>query len=204
MTSPIAAPAAVPARPATRPYTRIDWKQVAGLIAGGRTVDEAAAATGLAPDRIWRHLNRSLRFRFYIRQAAERQRLLAELHLAAAGCEAVLARSRDAASLDAAELQWLAAEAGLAGACDRRAAEQRDAGADLVQQLAATGNRPPSQKRHQAFAAEKADMDRYMAAARVELAAAEALWRAGTEAGPQRAGTDRNGPQRAGTVTNGQ
>src|SRR3546814_21030964 len=66
--------------PAPRPYTKIDWKQAAALIAGGRTVEATADALGLAPERIWRHLNRSLRFRFYLRQAIQRQRLEAQPH----------------------------------------------------------------------------------------------------------------------------
>ncbi|MFC3677672.1 hypothetical protein [Ferrovibrio xuzhouensis] len=202
-----------PAGPASRPYTKIDWKQAAALIAGGRTVEATAVALGLAPERIWRHLNRSLRFRFYLRQAIERQRLEAELHLAAAARDAVLARSRDPAGLDGADLRWLAGEGGLSGCAGRRAAEQGGAGEDLVMQLAATGNRPPSQALRRRLAARQAEMDRFMAEARDELAAAEAGWRAADAgaapvtapgaAGAEQAGTVTSGHERAETVTSG-
>jgi len=193
--------------PAKRPYTRIDWKCAAGLIAGGRTLEEAAGLLGLPAERVWRHLNRSLRFRHYIRQAVERQRLMAELHLAAAARETVLACSRDPLGLDDESLRWLAAEGGLAGSGARREAERRGEGEDLVQQLAATGERPPNQALRRRIAAEKADMDRFMAAAQVELDAAAALWRAREAAagagGGERAAAVANGPERSPAVTNG-
>ncbi|WP_341705371.1 hypothetical protein [Ferrovibrio sp.] len=213
--------------PKQRPYTKIDWKCAAALIAGGRTVEEAAGLLDLPAERIWRHLNRSLRFRFFIRQAVERQRLQAELHLAAAARDTVLACSRDPLGLDGDSLQWLVAESGLAGCGARRAAERdRRDGDDLVQKLADTGDRPPVRARYEAFVAEKREMDGLMAAAQVELeatrrrlvAAGQLDPRPGDDVAPATAGPgrsaavtggsersvpDRGGPERSETVTSG-
>ncbi len=69
---------------------RIDWKRGAALLVGGDTPDAVAAALGITTDRLWRHLRRSARFQFLLRQARETQLLLGRLQLEAASNAAAI------------------------------------------------------------------------------------------------------------------
>lgn len=55
-----------------RAYTRIDWKAAAGLLADGQTARQAATAIGITEDRLWRHWQRSQRFRNHVQALIER------------------------------------------------------------------------------------------------------------------------------------
>lgn len=75
---------------------RIDWKRGAALLVGGETPDAVAAALGITEDRLWRHLRRSARFQFLLRQARETQLLLGRLQLEAASNAAAIRCARQA------------------------------------------------------------------------------------------------------------
>lgn len=170
-----------------RPATRFDWKAVARRLAEGERPAAIAAGGGPDEDRIWRHMKRSLRFRFYIRQALERQRLLAELQLGAAGPAALVSRSRQADSLDGETLRLLEA------AGDEAAPNL----AQQVEQLGETGGPPPNMALRKRIAAEKRQMDAFVAGS-VALLKAHEAGRAGMDAGgQQRALADSHEPQRA-------
>ena len=161
-------PTPVP-EPAPSPARRIPWRDIARRLAAGAQPAAIAADLGLQEDRIWRHLRRSLRFRFYLQQALDRQRLLAGLQLAAAAPGALVSRGLQPDSLDGDGLRLLS-EAG------------RPDGGDMarqVEQLGATGDPPPNMAWRARLAVEKRGMD---------LQAAEASgFVAGLEAGIARA-----------------
>lgn len=146
-------------RPKRKSPTRIDWKGIARQLAEGARPTTVAAAAGIEEDRLWRHLRASLRFRFYLAQALERQRLLAGLQLGAAGRSAALSRSLNPESLDSDLLRCLLAES------------QPDGIAQQVEQLGATGQRPPNMAFRRRIAAERRQMDAQVAAIRAECAA---------------------------------
>jgi hypothetical protein len=146
-------------RPRRKSPIRIDWKDIARRLAEGGRPAEVAAAAGIAEERVWCHLRSSLRFRFYLSQALERQRLLADLQLGAAGRSAALARSLQPESLDSDLLRCLLAETG-GGEIARQ-----------VEQLGATGQRPPNMAFRRRLAAEKRRMDAEVAAISAEFEA---------------------------------
>jgi hypothetical protein len=117
--------------------TQIDWKKAASLMAGGTSPEAIAGLLGIPEDRIWRHLRDSLRFRFYLRQAMERQALLARIAFAATAPAAVVAYLRQAQGLDPESMRWLAQHTGVIDAAAAQAAGEDD----LVEQLGETGRR---------------------------------------------------------------
>lgn len=137
------------ASPSPNAVRRIPWRDIARRLAAGAQPAQAAAEFGLQEERIWRHLRRSLRFRFYLQQALERQRLLAGLQLAAAAPGALVSRGLQPESLDGDGLRLLR-EAGRP--------ESGDIGSQ-VEQLGATGDPPPNMAWRSRLAAEKRGMD---------------------------------------------
>lgn len=98
-----AEPAALPARP-PRAYTRIDWKTAVDLLADGHSAVQAATAIGISEDRLWRHWQRSQRFRNHVQASVERRRGLLGLQLGPAAA-AALARCRAPDGLAARETE---------------------------------------------------------------------------------------------------
>uniref|UniRef100_UPI00313811D1 hypothetical protein n=1 Tax=Ferrovibrio terrae TaxID=2594003 RepID=UPI00313811D1 len=99
MSEPVTVPHPGPTPSGRKSPVTIPWRLVARRLAEGEKPGAIAAGLGLEEDRIWRHLRRSLRFRFYLRQALERQQMLAGLQLAAAGRSAMLSRGLQPESL---------------------------------------------------------------------------------------------------------
>lgn len=143
------------AAPPKRPYTKIDWKRGAKLLAAGLDAEDVAAALGIDEDRLWRHLHRSLRFRFLVRQAAERRRQLCELQvdIAAPAMVRHCALDRGAAP-DPAMLREVT---GYAAA--RAAARQEKTAPDPLQALADSGQRPPNQAKRRRLMARQEEHD---------------------------------------------
>lgn len=137
------------ARPGQRRASpvQIPWREIACRLADGARPAAIAADLGLQEERIWRHLRQSLRFRFYLRQAMERRRLLAELQLAALGQAALVARGLDPDSLDGDLLRLL-----------NEAAPEGDLGPQ-IETLGKTGERPPNMAFRRRLAEEKQRMD---------------------------------------------
>jgi hypothetical protein len=102
-----------PVAPATQPpgpgrvRKTLNWNKAAQLIAGGATVEAAAATLGCEPSRILRNLRRSARFRHRIDREVERMKLSARLRFAALGEDATRQLQRQAHTLDPRLLQWL-------------------------------------------------------------------------------------------------
>lgn len=166
----------------------IPWREVACRLAEGARPAAVAADMGFPEERIWRHLRKSLRFRFYLQQAMERQRLLAGLQLATLGQTALLSRGLKPDSLDG-DLLRLLSEA---------AHHQEPAGnlSQQIEQLGKTGEPPPNMAFRRRLAEEKRGMDLQVELWRVQDAA-----RAATAAEPQRAETNRSEPPRSETNT---
>jgi hypothetical protein len=158
---PQSVPSPTPSTPAvagrTRPV-RIPWREVARRLADGEKPAAIAAGLGLNEDRIWRHLRRSLRFRFYLQQAVDRQRLLAGLQLAATAPGALVSRSQQAENLDGEGLRLLNEAAGGSVPSEGGVGKQ-------IEHLGETGGLPPNMAWRARMAAERRGMD---------LAAAEA------------------------------
>ncbi len=201
-TCPDGADAPCPAHPGSTPSGRkspvmIPWREVACRLAEGARPGAIAADLGLAEERIWRHLRKSLRFRFYLRQAMERQRLLAGLQLAALGQTALLSRGLKPESLDGELLRLLA-----------EAAPADDIG-QQIEQLGQTGEPPPNMAFRRRLSEERQRMDLQMKvwqaqdSVRATGATAEAeSQRTDTKAGePERTETNRTEPQRSETNT---
>lgn len=152
------AASAAPAR--TAPVRRIPWREIARRLAGGAQPAAIAPDYGIDEDRIWRHLRRSLRFRFYLRQAVERQRLLAGLQLAATAPGALVSRGQQAESLDG-EILRLLSEAGGGSPVP----VEGDVGKQ-VERLGETAAPPPNMAWRARMAAERRSMDLQAAEAR--------------------------------------
>ncbi|HLT77412.1 MAG TPA: hypothetical protein VKZ87_08500 [Ferrovibrio sp.] len=129
---------------------RVDWKQAAQRLAAGEPGGQVAAALGISEDRLWRHFDRSARFRFLFRRALERSRLSARLAFENAAREAVVQRGGRVAEIDGESWQWLARQTGLAPDVDPdgqggsgNALAARDA--QLITELKeAAGRQPPN------------------------------------------------------------
>jgi hypothetical protein len=175
----------------------IPWREIASRLAEGAKPAAVAADLGLQEERIWRHLRKSLRFRYYLRQAMERQRLLAGLQLATLGQTALLSRGLQPESLDGDLLRLL-----------DEAAQRQEPGSDLAQQieqLGKTGERPPNMAFRRRMAEEKRRMDLQVEAWRRQDAvrAAAATAPASPEADvPERPETNTSEPVRSATNTN--
>lgn len=96
----------IPNAPA--PGRRIDWGRAADLLARGHGVVTAASLCACTPERIWRNLRRSRKFRARIDLAAERLRLEADLQFRNLNIQTVLQMRQRADKLDARTLHWLA------------------------------------------------------------------------------------------------
>jgi hypothetical protein len=197
-TPPDGAAALCPALPEATPLGRkrpvtIPWREVACRLAEGARPGAIAADLGLQEERIWRHLRKSLRFRFYLRQAMERQRLLSGLQLATLGQTALLARGLQPDSLDGELLRLL-----------NEAADRQEPETDLVQQienLSKTGEPPPNMAFRRRLAEEKQRMDLQMEVWRAQ----DAVRAAGATAAvaePQRTATKASEPERTETKPN--
>ena len=142
----------VPGLPARRRPQLIDWRRVARLLAEGLDAGAVAAQAGLPDEeRIWKHLHKSLRFRFYLRQACLRRAAMAELQIGPALRHALVERLRDSGSLSAEMLAAIAAEA-------RHWQVPEDEGGirKAVDRLAETGSRDAVQAASQPAGAETA------------------------------------------------
>ena len=94
--------------PNRRPGRRLDWGQAAEQLAAGFSVDAVAKQLDCAPQRIWRNLRRSRKFRARIDLAAERLRLQADLQFRNLRVHTVLQMRRRAEKLDVKTLHWMA------------------------------------------------------------------------------------------------
>ncbi|HLT77610.1 MAG TPA: hypothetical protein VKZ87_09500 [Ferrovibrio sp.] len=180
-------------RPKRRPAIRIDWKTIATRMAEGAAAQVVAADLGLAEERIWRHLRRSLRFRHYLTQAIERRRLTAQLQINALGGAAAVSRLLQPDSMDGATLQ------ALLGRADSAAGEA----GDVVKLLGETGGAPPNMALRARIRAERARMDAVVAQCKADVAArypdmwaetADSGKGAADSSGPQRTLADSSGP----------
>lgn len=144
--------------PSSRP-ARIPWREIARRLAGGAQPAALAPDYGIDEDRIWRHLRKSLRFRFYLQQAVDRQRLLAGLQLAATAPGALVSRGQQAASLDGEGLRLLAEAGG--GSVPPEGGTHKQ-----IEQLGETASLPPNMAWRVRMAAERRGMDIEAAEAR--------------------------------------
>ena len=165
----------------------IPWREVACRLAEGAKPAAIAADLGLQEERIWRHLRKSLRFRFYLRQAVERQRLLAGLQLATLGQAALVSRGLDPNSLDGDLLRLL-----------NEAAPDGDVGPQ-IEQLGNTGERPPNMAFRRRLAEEKRQMDLQVETWRIQDVARAALAASKTNEPPR---SDANAGEPVRTATN--
>lgn len=130
-------------KPPPKTRIRIDWKRGAKLLAAGEPPEAVAAALGIEEDRLWRHLNRSPRFQFLLRQALERQMVAAQLQFGIAGRQASVQRCGRAEALDGESWQWLSRETGITTDEAAKAEQSRK----MVAALGAAGRRQARPKR---------------------------------------------------------
>lgn len=193
------APQPDPARPTRKSPVAIPWRDIACRLAEGARPAAVAADLGLPEERIWRHLRKSLRFRFYLRQAMERQRLLAGLQLATLGQTALLSRGLNPENLDGDLLRLL-----------HEAAHRQEPGSDLapqIEQLGKTGEPPPNMAFRRRLAEEKRRMDMQVETWRLQDAAratgatnaSEPPRSAANTHEPVRTATNASEPQRSAT-----
>lgn len=168
---PVAAPIATPSR------RRIDWNQVAELLATGLDPAEIAARLGCDPGRIWRNLRRSRRLRSRVERAAQRRRLMANLRLAHIVEAALLPQPGPggaAQPVDPALLQWLAQSLGLASVPKDRSGRSYTV-MEQFAQAAALPLRNPDQKAASRLRASMAEMDRQFEGIVADLSAGRRL-----------------------------
>lgn len=91
-----------------RPGQRINWASAAENLARGHSVETTASLCDCKPERIWRNLRRSRKFRARIDLAAERLRLQADLQFRNLNIHTVLQMRHRAGELDVKTLHWLA------------------------------------------------------------------------------------------------
>lgn len=170
----------------------VDWKLAARRVAEGAGLPAIAAELGITEEHFWRHLRRSLRFRFLLQQAVERRAGLIALQSRAALPAAVLDRCLQANSLDGSLLSALLTDTEAVRSSDSPAGDS----AGLIGRLAETGRRPPNMAFRRRLAAEKRQMDATFAVIKAEAAAL----RSGPAADePVRTETNPNEPQRTET-----
>jgi hypothetical protein len=138
---------------------RFPWREIARRLAAGGQPAEVAVQFALDEDRIWRHLRRSARFRFYLQQAVDRQRLLSGLQLAATAGGALVMRGRQAESLDADGLRLLSEAGGSESPPEGGIGRQ-------VARLGETAGLPPNMAWRSRMAAQRREMDLEAAEAR--------------------------------------
>jgi hypothetical protein len=200
-------------KPSKRPV-RVDWKLAARRVAEGAGLPTVVAELGITEEHFWRHLRRSLRFRFQLEQAVERRAGLIALQSRAALPAAVLDRCLQADSLDGGLLTALLTDTEAVRTSEAPAGDS----SGLIGRLAETGRRPPNMAFRRRLAAERQQMDATFAAISSQAAAMRAQpdEPTRTEAsssqpersemdpgGPERSEMDRNGPERSKTGLNG-
>ncbi|MFN4276651.1 MAG: hypothetical protein ACK4FJ_10160 [Ferrovibrio sp.] len=188
----------------SKPLVRVDWKLAARRVAEGAGLATVVAELGITEEHFWRHLRRSLRFRFLLEQAVERRAGLIALQSRAALPAAVLDRCLQADSLDDGLLTALLTDTEAVRASDAPAGDS----SGLIGRLAETGRHPPNMAFRRRLAAERQKMDATFAAISAQAAAKRAQpdEPARTEAKssqPERSETDPNGPERSQTDLSG-
>lgn len=91
----------------------LNWGVAAQMLATGQPVEEVARQLGCEPQRIWRNLRRSRKFRARIQLAHERLRMQASLRFRNLGDRAVRQLERGGEKVDMRMLVWLADRLGL-------------------------------------------------------------------------------------------
>jgi hypothetical protein len=183
-----AAAATPPVTPTKLRPARIPWREIARRLAGGAQPAAIAPDYGIDEDRIWRHLRKSLRFRFYLQQAIERQRLLAGLQLAATAPGALVSRGQQAETLDGDTLRLLGEAGGSAAPAEGGVGKQ-------IERLGETAAPPPNMAWRARMAAERRSMD---------LQAAEAIgFGDGLNSGLAHAARGTFSPDRPDSIPNG-
>lgn len=86
----------------------LNWGAVAQMLAAGQPVEEVARQLGCQPQRIWRNLRRSRKFRARIELAHQRLQMQAALRFRSLGEQAVRQLERGGDKLDMRALIWLA------------------------------------------------------------------------------------------------
>ncbi|WP_300304369.1 hypothetical protein, partial [Ferrovibrio sp.] len=178
-------------KPRKKPV-KVDWKLAARRVAEGAGLAVIVAELGITEEHFWRHLRRSLRFRFLLQQAVERRAGLIALQSRAALPAAVLDRCLQADSLDGSLLSALLTDTEAVRSSDSPAGDS----SGLIGHLAETGCRPPNMAFRRRLAAEKRQMDATFAVIKAEAAAL----RSGPPANePARTEPNPNEPQRTKT-----
>lgn len=113
ITVPEPAPMPPPAAKAHSPRRRrLDWNLAARLLADGSSVEAAAGRLGCAPERIWRNLRRSRRFRDRIELEYQRRKLQAMMRFRSLDLHAIRQIETSRQDMDPKTLQWLAGATG--------------------------------------------------------------------------------------------
>lgn len=100
------------AEAAPRRRRRLDWSLAARLLADGSSVEAAAGRLGCTPDRIWRNLRRSRRFRDRIELEYQRRKLQAMMRFRSLDQHAIRQIEARRQDMDPKMLQWLAGATG--------------------------------------------------------------------------------------------
>ncbi|MFN4310287.1 MAG: hypothetical protein ACK4FK_06800 [Ferrovibrio sp.] len=180
-------------KPRKKPVT-VDWKLAARRVAEGAALAAVAAELGITEEHFWRHLRRSLRFRFLLEQAVERRAGLIALQSRVALPAAVLDRCLQAESLDGSLLSALVSDTQAGRASGGPAGDS----SGLIDLLAETGRRPPNMAFRRRIAAERRQMD----AAVAVIKAQAGFLRPATAADPARTAANPNEPERTQTNLN--
>ena len=101
------------ARGPSRPRHWLDWGMAARLMAQGSSIEAVAASLGCEPQRIYRNLRRSRRFRARIELEFQRQRLAAQMRVSGQAEEVARQIELRRGALDGRMLQWLVEKMGL-------------------------------------------------------------------------------------------
>lgn len=184
-------------KPSKRPV-RVDWKLAARRVAEGAGLATVVAELGITEEHFWRHLRRSLRFRFQLEQAVERRAGLIALQSRAALPAAVLDRCLQADSLDGGLLTALLTDTEAVRTSEAPAGDS----SGLIGRLAETGRRPPNMAFRRRLAAERQQMDATFAAISSQAAAMrvpsdEPIRTEANCSQPERSELDPGGPERS-------
>lgn len=102
------------------PGQRLDWGYAAELLARGHSVPQVAEALHSRPERIWRNLKRSRRFRARVELELDRLKLQTSIQFRNLATHAVKQMERRTEKLDAKTMLWMAEKLRL-GARPRKA-----------------------------------------------------------------------------------